>query len=156
NAERFNSSGCTAACCGAGPSSRVADDDGVDAAHLHLPRGIFFADQGVALWVGVDRQHGDVREVRLEHFLYHRQHAIGLPLLVADEPDALALERGQPRGVRLRYLERTGRVVEFQLYHWNLLHEGSNRAHCSGVAGETKLRWRAMSPVSFHKNLFHI
>ena len=49
----------------------------------------------VALREGVDRQHLDAREIRLEQRLEHRQHAVGLPLLVADEADALALERGR-------------------------------------------------------------
>ena len=37
DSEAFYPSGCTAACCGAGPSTRVADDDRVDAALLDEP-----------------------------------------------------------------------------------------------------------------------
>jgi len=56
---------------------------------------------GVALGEGVDRQHLNAREVRLEERLQSREHAIGLALLVADEADALAGQSGDSRGMRL-------------------------------------------------------
>ena len=62
----FKLCGCTAARCGAGPSGRVADDDGVNACGLHLARGIFLANQTIALREGVDRQHFDAGKIRLE------------------------------------------------------------------------------------------
>src|SRR5262249_28669678 len=85
NAFCFEPSGRPAACSGAGPSGRVADDDRVDAALLDEGGGLFGADQGVALREGVDGQHLDTWKVRLEQLLEERQHAVGLPLLVADE-----------------------------------------------------------------------
>ena len=66
DAENFKLCGCTAARCGAGPSGRVADDDGVNAGGLHLARGIFLTDQTIALREGVDRQHFDAGKIRLE------------------------------------------------------------------------------------------
>src|SRR4029077_12575978 len=72
------------------------------------------ADHRVALGEGVDRQHLDAREVRLEQRLQAREHAIALPLLVADEADALAREAGDARGVRPLHLDRAGGVVELE------------------------------------------
>ena len=66
NTQRFYSSDCTAACCGAGPSSRVADDDGIDSARLHEPRGLFLADQRVALRKRINGQHLGARKILLE------------------------------------------------------------------------------------------
>src|SRR6185503_4888386 len=53
--------------------------------------------------------------------LEEREHAIGLPLLIADEADALALERCESRRVRLPRLEPAGRVMEFERDHGFLL-----------------------------------
>jgi hypothetical protein len=50
-----------------------------------------------------------------------RQHTEGLPLLVAHEADALALESIESRGVRLPRLEPARRFMELERHHDVLL-----------------------------------
>jgi len=84
---------------------------------------IFFLER-CTLRAVVRGEDFDPRKIRLEHLFQHRQHAERLPLLVAHEADALALERGEPRRMRLRHFERAGRIVKFQSYHGASLFNG--------------------------------
>src|SRR5262249_16101082 len=59
----------------------------------------------------------DVREILLEQRLEERQHPIGLPLLVAHEADALAVERGEPGRMGLGDRDGAGWVVELDAHH---------------------------------------
>lgn len=79
----------------------VADDHAIDAALLDLGNRGIRADRMLALREGIDRQDFDALEILLQHTLQDRQRAMSLPLLVAEHPDALAVERGQSRRVPL-------------------------------------------------------
>src|SRR5690606_25825556 len=60
------------------------------------------------------------REIGFDQRLEQRQHAMRLPLLVAEESDRLARERVDARGVRLTDRGRAGWIVEFDAHGLNL------------------------------------
>src|SRR5262249_11066399 len=121
NSQRFDPGGRPAARGGARPSGRVADDDGVDPAPLHLLRRLLIANEGIALRKSVDGQYLDAGEIALEEGLEEWQHAEGLPLLVAYEPDTLARETIESRRVWLPRFQPSGRIVELEGDHRSLL-----------------------------------
>ena len=105
NALRFDPGGRPAARGCAGPSGGVADDDGVDAARLTCAAVSSLPIRALPCGKASIGSTSMPGEIPLEQRLEEREHAVGLPLLVADEADALARERCESRRVRLPRLE---------------------------------------------------
>jgi hypothetical protein len=59
----------------------------------------------------------DAGEVCLHQRFQHRQGAVRLPLIAAQNADPLAVQRQQPRCEMLSDLQVSGGIVEFQLDH---------------------------------------
>ena len=101
----------------AGSAGGIADDHGVDAAVLDLGNRRIGADDVLALRKGVERQHLGVREIRLQHGFQQRKRAVRLPLLAAQQADALAVEAALTRGVTMGDFQLPGGIEELQLNH---------------------------------------
>jgi hypothetical protein len=71
----------------------------------------------LALRESVDRQDVDSSEIRLQERLEYRQRSMRLPLLIAQNADALAVKGVEPPGVPLSDLQLSRRIVEFQINH---------------------------------------